>query len=107
MRADQQIDALVLHRKNHRRAAAAPYNACGLPISLFSVCCRSERTGFPEVVWGPGKTPLQIVTIMRKLAEQDQLAVASRIEPEVIHCNGFTATQVVVCLVLIQSTVRS
>lgn len=45
---------------------------------------RRERTGFPEVVWGPGKTPLQIATIMRKLAEQDQLAVASRIEPEVI-----------------------
>ena len=48
---------------------------------------RRERTGFPEVVWGPGKTPLQIATIMRKLAEQDQLAVASRIEPGVTHAS--------------------
>jgi NCAIR mutase (PurE)-related protein len=39
------------------------------------------------VVWGPGKTPLQIATIMRKLAEQDQLAVASRIEPGVTHAS--------------------
>lgn len=52
-------------------------------VTLTADCNRRERTGFPEVVWGPGKTPLQIVTIMCKLAEEDQLAVASRVEPEV------------------------
>ena len=28
---------------------------------------RAERTGAPEVVWGPGKTPEQIRLIMEKL----------------------------------------
>lgn len=45
--------------------------------------CRQKRTGFPEVVWGVGKSPLQIVTIMRKLIERDQLALATRVEPHV------------------------
>ena len=28
---------------------------------------RAERTGFPEAVWGPGKTPEQICAIMEAL----------------------------------------
>jgi len=44
---------------------------------------RQKRTGFPEVVWGVGKSPLQIVTIMRKLIERDQLALATRVEPHI------------------------
>ncbi|MGF1512873.1 MAG: nickel pincer cofactor biosynthesis protein LarB [Elainellaceae cyanobacterium] len=44
---------------------------------------RVLRTGFPEVVWGPGKTPEQIVKIMRSLSDQHPVVMATRIEPEV------------------------
>ncbi|MGQ9837438.1 MAG: nickel pincer cofactor biosynthesis protein LarB [Cyanobacteriota bacterium] len=44
---------------------------------------RSLRTGFPEAVWGPGKTPDQIAQIMEQLHQQGSLALATRIEAEV------------------------
>ena len=30
---------------------------------------RSLRTGFPEVIWGPGKTPEQIIKIMQVMLQ--------------------------------------
>ena len=44
---------------------------------------RSQRTGFPEVVSGAGKTPEQIAAIMRQLAQTEQLVLATRISPQV------------------------
>ncbi len=44
---------------------------------------RVVRQGFPEVVWGPGKTPEQIALILEKLAQQHPVALATRIDPEV------------------------
>jgi len=44
---------------------------------------RSLRTGFPEVIWGPGKTPHQIVEIMRVMRQQNPVVMATRIEPAV------------------------
>ncbi|MEO0407655.1 MAG: nickel pincer cofactor biosynthesis protein LarB [Cyanobacteria bacterium P01_A01_bin.135] len=47
---------------------------------------RALRTGFPEVVWGPGKTPEQLVKIMTALREQGDaqtVVMATRITPEV------------------------
>ena len=44
---------------------------------------RAARTGFPEVIWGPGKSPEQLVAIMTRLAETEALVVATRITPEV------------------------
>lgn len=44
---------------------------------------RELRTGFPEVIWGPGKTPDQIAQIMRTLRERSRIVMATRIEPEV------------------------
>jgi len=43
---------------------------------------RGARTGFPEAIWGPGKTPEQIVAIFHALREVP-VAMATRIEPEV------------------------
>ncbi len=43
---------------------------------------RADRTGFPEVIWGANKSPLQIVTILRKLAESDDVAVATRVDQQ-------------------------
>ncbi|HEY9698114.1 MAG TPA: nickel pincer cofactor biosynthesis protein LarB [Trichocoleus sp.] len=44
---------------------------------------RALRTGFPEVIWGPGKTPEQIVQIMQKMRRRNPVVMATRIEPEV------------------------
>lgn len=44
---------------------------------------RATRTGFPEAVWGPGKTPEQIIQIMQSMQAQGSLALATRITPDV------------------------
>lgn len=44
---------------------------------------RAERSGLPEVVWGPGKTPAQIATILQSLARSQGMSMATRIEPHV------------------------
>lgn len=50
---------------------------------------RSLRNGFPEVIWGAGKTPEQIVQIIEAMARknrelgQDVPVMATSIEPEV------------------------
>jgi pyridinium-3,5-biscarboxylic acid mononucleotide synthase len=41
---------------------------------------RHLRTGFPEVIWGLGKTPTQIIQIMKAMAENSSLVMATRIE---------------------------
>lgn len=43
---------------------------------------RAERTGFPEVVFGPGKSAEQVAAIMRKMAGNEQVVMATRIAPE-------------------------
>ncbi|BAC89403.1 nickel pincer cofactor biosynthesis protein LarB [Gloeobacter violaceus] len=42
---------------------------------------RALRTGFPEVVWGPGKTFEQIAAILARLSEHNSVAMATRIDP--------------------------
>lgn len=44
---------------------------------------RALRTGFPEVIWGPGKTPDQIAQIMRVMRDRAEVVMATRIESEV------------------------
>ncbi len=44
---------------------------------------RTLRTGFPEVIWGPGKTPEQIVQIMQAMRQHNPVVMATRIEPAV------------------------
>ncbi|MGG6298335.1 nickel pincer cofactor biosynthesis protein LarB [Leptolyngbya sp. AN02str] len=44
---------------------------------------RALRTGFPEAIWGPGKTPEQIVQIMNAMRSQTPVLMATRIEPAV------------------------
>ena len=43
---------------------------------------RALRTGFPEVILGTGKTPEQVVAIMREIDRHGQIALATRIAPE-------------------------
>ena len=44
---------------------------------------RAARTGFPEAIWGPGKTPEQLVKIFEVMRDRQPFAIATRIEPEV------------------------
>lgn len=44
---------------------------------------RTLRTGFPEVIWGPGKTVEQIVQIIQVLRQHHRVVMATRIDPEV------------------------
>lgn len=43
---------------------------------------RRLRTGFPEAVWGPGKSPEQIQAIITALAARNPVVMATRIEDE-------------------------
>jgi pyridinium-3,5-biscarboxylic acid mononucleotide synthase len=44
---------------------------------------RQLRTGFPEVIWGPGKTTEQIASIMAALRQKSEVVMATRIEPAI------------------------
>lgn len=44
---------------------------------------RTLRTGFPEVIWGEGKTPEQITQIMAAMSLNDSVVMATRIKPEI------------------------
>lgn len=46
---------------------------------------RQLRTGFPEVIWGPGKTPEQIAKIMRVMGDRHPIVMATRIDVETYH----------------------
>lgn len=43
---------------------------------------RALRKGFPEVVFGAGKTPVQVVKIAGKLLENGQCVLVTRVTPE-------------------------
>lgn len=43
---------------------------------------RALRKGFPEVIFGEGKTPEQVVKIAAKLVEHEQRVLVTRIAPE-------------------------
>ena len=44
---------------------------------------RPLRTGFPEVIYSPGKTPQQVAAIAQRLVQRGQTALATRAAPEV------------------------
>jgi pyridinium-3,5-biscarboxylic acid mononucleotide synthase len=44
---------------------------------------RQQRTGFPEVIWGLGKTPTQIINIIQAMRQHQSIVMATRITPAV------------------------
>ncbi len=54
-------------------------------IAEFAKIDRSRqlRTGFPEVIWGLGKTPEQIVSIIQSMRQHQSVVMATRITPTV------------------------
>ncbi len=67
------------------RALAQLENLNYQPIDDFAKIDRHRqlRTGFPEVIWGLGKTPDQIVKIIQVMRHQQSLVMATRITPAV------------------------
>lgn len=55
------------------------------PIEDFAKIDRHRhlRTGFPEVIWGPGKTVAQIAQIVTVMARNSPVVMATRIEASV------------------------
>jgi NCAIR mutase (PurE)-related protein len=43
---------------------------------------RSLRKGFPEVIFGQGKTPEQIIGIMDKMQHQERIILVTRLDPQ-------------------------
>src|SRR5512138_1967866 len=43
---------------------------------------RALRCGFPEVVFGQGKTPEQVVQIVRRLGDRNDRVLVTRVTPE-------------------------
>ncbi|MEO1621464.1 MAG: hypothetical protein AAFU53_10600, partial [Cyanobacteria bacterium J06632_3] len=43
---------------------------------------RTERTGFPEVIWGEDKSAKQIVGIMQAMEKQSAVVMATRVTAE-------------------------
>jgi NCAIR mutase (PurE)-related protein len=58
----------------------APFEAVGDFAHIDNQ--RSIRNGFPEVVWGQGKPPAQMVRILQHLHANGGLAMATRVEPD-------------------------
>ena len=49
---------------------------------------RSLRKGFPEVIFGQGKTAEQIIGIMDKMQHQERIILVTRIDPQKADCVG-------------------
>lgn len=58
----------------------------------------AQRTGFPEVVLGAGKSAEQIAAIMQQLAQNEQVVMATRVSPEARHCVTVKPLSSSVCL---------
>ena len=46
---------------------------------------RALRTGTPEIIFGPGKTPSQLTEIFARLAEHGRNVLATRVSPEQVR----------------------
>lgn len=69
----------VSPRAAAKRIAGAPMEKLGFATLDHE---RALRTGFPEVVFGLGKTPGQVVAIVRRLAARHPVVLATRVSDE-------------------------
>ena len=69
-------------------SSLASSHACNVPMAQVLDFAqvdswRAQRTGFPEVVLGVGKSAEQIAAIMSQLAQNEQIVMATRVTPQV------------------------
>lgn len=67
----------ITPREAERRIGAAPMERLEFATLDHQ---RALRTGFPEVVFGMGKSPAQLVAISRRLLERSGLVLVTRVE---------------------------
>ena len=73
------------HARTNRAAATAspPADAGFVDLGFAKVDIqRRARQGFPEVIFGQGKTPPQIVAIAREIYRRDKFVLATRVSAE-------------------------
>jgi NCAIR mutase (PurE)-related protein len=90
---EQLLDSVAVGTISPAEALQSLRNFAVEPVAEFAQIDhhRTLRTGFPEVIWGPGKTPDQIAQIFEVMRRsptglgpsQYPCAFATRIEPEV------------------------
>jgi len=72
-------------RRGRTSPAAAARRIAAAPVEQLEFATldhqRALRTGFPEVIFGQGKSPAQIVAIARRLWARHGLVLATRLEP--------------------------
>ena len=64
-----------------RTLAALPGRVAELGFASLDLD-RAKRTGFPEVIYGQGKTAAQISIIIERLAEHSSTVIATRVDPD-------------------------
>lgn len=71
-------------RRGRLTAAAAAKRIAAAPVERLGFATldhqRALRTGFPEVIFGQGKTPAQIVAIARRLFARNRIVLATRVD---------------------------
>ena len=71
-------------RRGRLTAAAAAKRIAAAPVERLGFATldhqRALRTGFPEVIFGQGKTPAQIVAIAQRLFARHGLVLATRVD---------------------------
>jgi NCAIR mutase (PurE)-related protein len=67
----------VIERLAHTGIIAGP---TGVDVDLD--LDRRRRCGFPEVIYGPGKSPAALVAIFQRMLQHDQSCFATRVNPE-------------------------
>src|SRR3954463_16290788 len=70
-----------------QRSPCSDYTECMDPTSQPELATtidleRRRRCGFPEVIFGPGKTIAQLSAIVATLLEHDEPVLATRIDPQ-------------------------
>jgi NCAIR mutase (PurE)-related protein len=80
-RGDLSIDVALREVEGlQQRAASAPLSA-PTPNAMVDLD-RMRRCGVPEVVYGPNKTPQEVVDVFRALREHRQPCLATRVNAE-------------------------
>jgi NCAIR mutase (PurE)-related protein len=83
----QLLDQVAAGHTSAAAAFAQLQNLAFEPVEDFAKLDRHRalRTGFPETIWGPGKTPEQIAKIFLTLQARSPVVMATRIEPAVFE----------------------
>src|SRR5256885_8760498 len=79
--ARQLIAGVISAGEFRHRVSANSDSIAELPAATIDLD-RRRRCGFPEVVFGPGKTIEQLCQIVRTLIEHNEPALATRITAE-------------------------